>query len=317
MIQLYLALIFTLYVAIEFYWRQGVWWSAFVMPVVVWTTFVNSFHDASHFAMSKNIYVTNFWTYLWPWFSSPTTWDHQHVIAHHVHTNIHKLDPDLNHGMPLFRVNLRFRWRPWFHFQIFWTWFIWGVATLWLANIFDFLGIMSGKYHGVLPYQKLSKPRLVLHFFGRFVGLFMTMGIPFFLFPFGKAVWWGISFNFIFSICFMATTQVNHITPKCLAAAEKVNPSWAVHQVITAQAFAHESLFWWVFAGGLNFQIEHHLFPGINHGHLPALKPIVVRLCKKHGIPYAYCETYGELFAQHVDAIRQGSKNIRTYQTTD
>jgi fatty acid desaturase len=61
-----------------------------------------------------------------------------------------------------------------------------------------------------------------------------------------------------------------------------------VHQVLTAQDFAHDSLFWWVFSGGLNYQIEHHLFPGVNHEHLPHIKPIVTRLCKKVRCDYSF-----------------------------
>jgi delta11-fatty-acid desaturase len=59
--------------------------------VLWWLLMVNSFHDASHYALSRNLWITAFWQYLFPFFTSPTTWDHQHIIAHHVYTNIHKL----------------------------------------------------------------------------------------------------------------------------------------------------------------------------------------------------------------------------------
>jgi len=302
--------VFVFWSTVKFYWMEGAWWSVPIIPVLWWVIFVNTFHDATHFAMSKNMFVTHFWTYVYPWFSSPTTWDHQHVIGHHVYTNIHKLDPDLNHGMPIFRIHPKFRFRDWFQYQIYWSWFIWGVATFWLSNIYDIQGIISGKYHGVLTYQKLDGWRIVAHIFGRLVAIFLHLGIPLLLFPVGKAIVWAVTFNFFFSFCFMATTQVNHLTPLALKGASQKVQSWAHHQVLTSQAFAHDSLFWWVFSGGLNYQIEHHIFPGVNHEHLPGIKPIVVRLCKKHGIPYNYSETYSEIFWQYIEVVRLGALKI-------
>jgi len=298
------------WITVKFYWIEAAWWSVVAVPILWWTVFVNTFHDASHFAISRNLWVTHFWTYIYPWFSSPTTWDHQHVIAHHVHTNIHKLDPDLNHGMPIFRVSSKFRFRNWFHYQIYWSWLIWGIATFWLANVYDFMGIVTGKYHGVIAYQKFDTPRMIAHLFGRFAALFLHFGIPLFLFPLGQAILWATSFNFIFSLCFMATTQINHLTPSCLRGADEKQRSWAHHQVLTCQAFAHDSMFWWIFSGGLNYQVEHHLFPGVNHEHLPAIKPIVRRLCEKHGIHYSYAETYSEVFWQYVEVVRKGALKV-------
>ena len=50
-------------------------------------------------------------------------------------------------------------------------------------------------------------------------------------------------------------------------------PSQIEIQVVTAQDFGHGSWFCYYFSGGLNYQIEHHLFPTVNHCHLPALSP--------------------------------------------
>jgi delta11-fatty-acid desaturase len=60
---------------------------------------------------------------------------------------------------------------------------------------------------------------------------------------------------------------------------------------------------WWgwvtfVLTGGLNLQIEHHLFPTVNHGHLPYLQPIVRRVCKMHGVPYHYSSSFAEALAK-------------------
>jgi linoleoyl-CoA desaturase len=72
----------------------------------------------------------------------------------------------------------------------------------------------------------------------------------------------------------------------------RLDESWAVHQAESTVDFARDNrpLSWWV--GGLNFQIEHHLFPRVCHVHYPAIAPIVEQTCKEHGIPYRFHPTF-------------------------
>lgn len=307
--QLFISLFITVILTIKYYWVEGAVWAIFLIPILWWLLMVNAFHDASHYALSRNHYITTFWQYLFPFFTSPTTWDHQHIIAHHVYTNIHKLDPDLNHGLPVFRMHPHFRWKWMYNFQNAMVWVVWGVATFWLCNVYDFGGLVSGMYHGVLRYQKLSPMRLLAHVFGRLFALFIIFVFPFFLNVSNfQAGFMGISFTVIFSFCFMMTTQVNHFSEDLLIHREskvQVPKCWSHHQVNTAQGFAHDSKFWWIFSGGLNFQIEHHLFPGVNHEHLSNLKPIVVRLCKKYNIKYSYENTYGEVLRKYLKLVSE------------
>lgn len=307
--QLFLALAFTCVLTVKYYWGQGAPWALVVVPVLWWLLMVNAFHDASHYALSRNLWITAFWQYLFPFFTSPTTWDHQHVIAHHVYTNIHKLDPDLNHGLPVFRMHPHFRWKWMYNFQIVMVWFVWAVATFWLCNVYDSFGIVTGMYHGVLRYQRLSSLRMAMHIFGRLFALYIIFAFPYTLgYSAGTSFLMGLSFTVIFSFCFMMTTQVNHFCEELLIHREsgkQVASSWSVHQVLTAQDFAHDSLFWWVFSGGLNYQIEHHLFPGVNHEHLPHIKPIVKRLCQKYGIVYLYEPTYTDVLTKYLSLVHE------------
>ena len=59
---------------------------------------------------------------------------------------------------------------------------------------------------------------------------------------------------------------------------------------------------WWCgfFSGGLNMQIEHHMFPCINHCHLPALQPKVMELCKRHGVEYHHVDGYRSAMETHI-----------------
>ena len=111
-----------------------------------------------------------------------------------------------------------------------------------------------------------------------------------------KALIWATVPNAIFSICFMLNSQVNHLTEKCAHASSE---NFYKHQIITAQNFGNGSMFCYYFSGGLNYQIEHHLFPMINHCHLPALSPGIREICDKHGVQYNFVSGYGEALAEH------------------
>eukprot|EP01126_Amoeba_proteus_P016435 TRINITY_DN1760_c0_g1_i14.p1 TRINITY_DN1760_c0_g1~~TRINITY_DN1760_c0_g1_i14.p1 ORF type:complete len:443 (+),score=38.43 TRINITY_DN1760_c0_g1_i14:548-1876(+) len=298
---------FTMWLTVKFYWT-GAWWSILLVPTLWWISFIQTFHDATHFAFSKNEIHSSIWVYLYPYFSSPTTWDHQHVIGHHIFTNIFKKDPDLNHGMPAFRLHTRFTYRPWFRFQMLWVWFVWMVSTFYLSIVYDWTGLTTGMYHGVLPYQHLSRLRMAGHLFGRVMSVFLTCGIPFALFPFWQALSWSVSFYAVFGFCFMLVTQVNHIVEECVESAAEPNECWAIHQVKTSHNFSHGSWLWWMLSGGLNYQIEHHLFPGINSNHLPGLAPIVQELCQKYGIPYQYSPNYFSAVVRYLKVVAKGSE---------
>jgi linoleoyl-CoA desaturase len=81
---------------------------------------------------------------------------------------------------------------------------------------------------------------------------------------------------------------------------QPLSNNWAVHQLETTVDFAHNNrlLSWYV--GGLNFQVEHHLFPGICHIHYPAIAPIVQATCAEYGVTYNVLPTFRAAIASHM-----------------
>jgi delta11-fatty-acid desaturase len=96
---------------------------------------------------------------------------------------------------------------------------------------------------------------------------------------------------YLFSVCFMICSQINHLTPHTT---EQFSKNFFIHQILTSHDVASENYFVYLFTGGLNLQIEHHLFPSVNHCHLRKLQPHVIRLCKKHGVKYSESPTVWE-----------------------
>ena len=65
-----------------------------------------------------------------------------------------------------------------------------------------------------------------------------------------------------------------------------IESEWAVHQVATTVNFATQNKMWnWLF-GGLNFQVEHHLFPRISHVHYPELNKRLKQVCAEFNVAY-------------------------------
>jgi fatty acid desaturase len=254
---------------------QHNWLFAFILPFTVWIASVNFWHDASHFAMSTNEYINLFFLYTTPFFSSPTSWLHEHIIGHHVYPNIPGKDPDLYHSPGLLRLTTDVQLKDHHKNQI------WNVPLAWFGGVFigvnftsDFRGFVKKSYNRVVPYmQNIS----YFHFLGRLIyGL--TMFIPVYYF----GLIYGMLPHVIFSFIFMFCTQINHLTADNM----QFNKNIYVHQILTSNTISPDSLFLFIFTGGLNLQTEHHLFPGINHWNLREIQPMVKSICLKHGIAY-------------------------------
>jgi acyl-lipid (8-3)-desaturase len=79
---------------------------------------------------------------------------------------------------------------------------------------------------------------------------------------------------------------------------------WAAQQLATSADFAHGSLFWLHISGGLNYQVVHHLFPGVAHTHYPAIAPIIMKAAEEVGLQYRVYRTFGAALAGHFNHLR-------------
>ena len=279
---------------------NGNWAFILVTPLLAWVTAVNYWHDGLHFSLSTDWRINAWLPYLFPYYSSPWMWYHEHVIGHHAYPNLDHKDPDLAHAPQLMREHQSIKWKPTHVGQAQWhrVLFVWSVALgIGLSLLNDIKANLKSSYNNVVPYSSLSRPRLVAHILGRMGYIFIMHVWPYFRFPLWKAIIWATLPGAILSVCFMINTQINHLTNTCAHASDT---NFYKHQVATAQNFGNGSLFCYYFSGGLNYQIEHHLFPNINHCHLPALSVGVKRICRDHGVPYHHAAGYLDAMERHV-----------------
>jgi linoleoyl-CoA desaturase len=142
---------------------------------------------------------------------------------------------------------------------------------------------------------------------------FIFMAVP--IYMVGFSTWvigflvYGMFAGFVLSIVFQLAHTVEHTHfPQVSPDTGKMEDEWAVHQLKTTANFATRNRFisWWV--GGLNFQVEHHLFPRISHVHYPAISKIIRKACQDFGITYIEYPRMREAVASHLTHLKHLSR---------
>jgi linoleoyl-CoA desaturase len=256
-------------------------------------------HDANHGAYSRNATVNKLLGYLMNALGGDASnWRIQHNILHHSYTNVHGADEDIDAGI-LLRFSPRQKHYGFHRLQHIYAWFFYGLMTiLWITTkdfrqVFryremDLLKSQGRTFGGLLTEVAISK---ILYYVYMLVLPLLLLDIA----------WWQtvlvfLMMHFITGLTLGLVFQPAHV----MHTAEFPEPDeegnlendWAVHQLLTTTNFAPKSrlLSWYV--GGLNFQIEHHLFPNICHVHYRKISRIVRETAEEFGLPYYSCPTF-------------------------
>jgi fatty acid desaturase len=258
-------------------------------------------HDANHGAFSSNPFVNEAFGCVDDLIGgSSLMWRHQHILLHHAHPNDSSKDADTFSQFPILRMNPKLK-RHWYHLYQH----IYGPMLYSLIGpsylIGDIVNFIQKQYE-YIPLQPLNSLDRSIFIGGKAIHI-----IAFFLVPCILHGWSGFFYLYLpttlFGSLFLATLfAVNHNTEET---EYNVDPKmdWAEQQVRTSANWNTTSWFWWHVTGGLNFQIEHHLFPGISHIHYPALSEIVKKTCKEFNIPYFCHPTFTDIFRSHINQL--------------
>jgi linoleoyl-CoA desaturase len=218
--------------------------------------------------------------------ASSFLWRSKHNVLHHGYTNISKMDPDLEGGWGVLRLA---PWQPRravHRFQHLYVWFLYGVFPLKWWFIDDFKELATGRINGH-QFPRARWPTLLAALAGKALFVTWTLVIPSLLHP-----WWAVAGLFAITVFvlgnLLATVfQLAHCVDEAeFIATDSTERDWTEHQIATTVDFAPDNplLSWYL--GGLNFQVEHHLFPRVCHLHHRALARIVEETCRAHGVRY-------------------------------
>jgi linoleoyl-CoA desaturase len=235
---------------------------------------------------------------------NPIMWQHQHTYAHHSHTNDSLHDPDLHHFDILLRVHRRCKYKGLYKHQTNLLWVILAYSLVVFGTCIKIpLSVMTtGFIYGMVENTDRKRRFRAFSMLVHYVAyLGMIVIAPFFS---GKS--WGICSLCVLihlgvaGLLFAFFSQINHLNEQSLENKQITDgkvpqSSWAVNQVITSNNFAMDSIFWHYFSNGLNMQIEHHLFPGLNHCHLHLVAPIVKATCDEYRVPYKSYDSWTDI----------------------
>ncbi len=250
----------------------------------------NVMHDGNHGSFSKFSLVNKIAGFSVNFLgASAIMWHMKHNIIHHTYTNIEGVDDDIEAG-PLLRFTEGRKKLKIHKFQHYYFWFLYSLLHIMWIFFTDFKKYFTKKI-GNIPIRKMSVKEHIAFWTAKILYLFMVVALPIYLLGFST---WLIGFllismvtGFLISIVFQLAHTVEHTEfPLPAEPSGKIENEWAIHQVATTANFATDNrLISWL-VGGLNFQIEHHLFPKISHVHYPAISKIIKQACLEHGIQY-------------------------------
>jgi linoleoyl-CoA desaturase len=268
-------------------------------------------HDANHGSYSKSG-KANFWLghTLNLLGASVFNWKLQHNMMHHTYTNVIELDHDIED-----KVILRFSPHTevkWFHrFQFIYAFFLYGILTLNWTFYKDFDQFRAYIKQGVnRAGKKKNRQQFVKLLISKIAYVFIFLVAPIWLLgmPAGSWILGFVIMHFfaglILSVVFQLAHTVEHTTHPRPDEHGNIENSWAIHQMNTTVNFSRNSkiISWYV--GGLNFQVEHHLFPNICHVHYPAIAPIVKQTAEEFGIPYLENKTFLSAVGSHIRLLK-------------
>jgi linoleoyl-CoA desaturase len=286
------------------------WWIvvplAIVLGLAIAAIGFNIQHDGGHRAYSDHQWVNKIMSLTLDLMGgSSYLWDWKYNSIHHTYPNIDGHDDDINLGL-LGRLSPQQRRLKFHRFQGIYLWVLYGFIAVKWHLIDDFYQVSVGK----IGKHKIPRPKgkdLAVFIGGKIVFMSIAFVIPMLLHP-----WWAVLLVYLLAaftsgVVLSVVFQLAHCVceadfPVPVATAnggEKIETDWAVHQVQTTVDFARDNRLLCWFVGGLNFQVEHHLFHKICHVHYPALSKLVEEACHDFGIRYAAQKTFFGAVASH------------------
>lgn len=272
-------------------------------------------HDANHGTYSGNKKVNNFISHILEIIGGYTvTWRIQHNVLHHTYTNVAGLDEDID-SIVFLRLspNQKFHW---FHrYQYLYAWFFYMMMTLFWMTAKDYLQVIRYKQHDLLVKQKVSLPQAVFRI--TLYKLFYYAYILVLPIIYSGVPWYWVIAGFLLmhfaaGLFLSCVFQPSHVMessafsmPYLKDGKNQMEDSWAIHEVANTSDFApnNRALSW--FIGGLNYQIEHHLFTGVCHVHYRKLAPIVKSTARQYGLPYHLQPTFFKALLEHAKMLKR------------
>lgn len=271
----------------------------------------NVFHDANHGAWSAKRSINVAVSRLISIALGPGRffWCYKHQVLHHHAPNVFKWDDDVE-SRGLLRLSPEQPWHPRYRHQHWLLGALYACNTVEWVFIKDFVQYFTGRInsHAAIPRMAKSEHLEFWLSKGAHIGAFVLL--PLAVYPAADVLLGLTVIHVVMGVTLAIVTQLAHINdcvhfPQPSGKSPRIEERWSAHQLRTTMNFGTQNRLLNWFTGGLNFQIEHHLFPRISHTYYPEISGIVRRTAHEYGLPYNCSESFFAAVASHFRLIRR------------
>ncbi|MFC3679534.1 fatty acid desaturase family protein [Bacterioplanoides pacificum] len=276
----------------------------------------NIMHDGAHESFSRSRSVNRIAALSFNLIGSNRFyWAQKHNRNHHTFTNVDEIDEDID-AFGLFRMSPnqpRYRFHRWQHIY---AWMLYPLTSLFWFFVLDYKAYFSRKI-ATRPFSQAMTLADHLEFwFSKALYLALYLLLP------ASVLGWSLTLSgfllmhavlgFLFAVVF----QLAHVVDKAEfprpqsdeqqgGQAGQMGHEWAEHQLKTTVDFAtHSRWITWAL-GGLNFQVEHHLFPRVSHIHYPQLHQLLRQECQQRNLTLRSYPSLPAALRGHYNHLRQ------------
>lgn len=271
----------------------------------------NVMHDGAHGSFSRYPWINKLAALSLNFLGANVfMWNTKHNVIHHAYTNIDGIDDDLD-ARPFLRLCKTQKYYKMHRYQHIYFWLAYSLLYLFWVFFTDYKKYFTGKV-GSMPLKKMALSDHISFWGFKLLHLFLFVILPIYMIGFWP---WLVGFlvytmfaGIVLSIVFQLAHTVSE-THFPEPVNNKIEDEWAIHQLKTTANFATDNKIISWLVGGLNFQIEHHLFPKISHIHYPQISKIIREACREYGIAYIEHPRMTTAVASHISHLRNLGKN--------
>ncbi|WMJ75004.1 acyl-CoA desaturase [Cytophagaceae bacterium ABcell3] len=296
-------------------------WAMLVMAILLGMVTAcigfNVCHDAIHGSYSSNPKVNKALGFLFNIIGANAyVWSITHNIIHHTYTNIHGHDEDLEIAPGLIRLSVHEKPKKIQRYQHIYGLFLYGLASLSWVFRKDFIKFFKKELGS---YDNSNPPKQEYFNLFFFKGLYYVLFIVVPLIVLDLA-WWQFLIGFlamhlaegwVLGLVFQLAHVVEDTEFPEPDENNIIEEAWAAHQMKTTANFSTGKFLATWFCGGLNMQVEHHLFPKICHIHYPQIAPIVKKTAHEFGLPYIENKTFVSAIGSHYRILKKYAEDAK------
>ncbi len=271
-------------------------------------------HDANHGSYSRKKWVNRMLGKTSNLVGAQASmWKVQHNVLHHTYTNVQGADDDIRPPAKLLRFSPHARHYKIHRFQHLYAWFFYGVSTLAWVLSKDFVNLFRYRDRGLIKGKKRFRKEFFSLLGWKGFYFFYILVLPMLILPVspGFIILGFVSMHFITGIVLSIVFQTAHVVPQAefpLPDEEgKMKDHWAIHQLLTTANFKTRRWVSW-FIGGLDYQVEHHLFSNISHIHYRKISKIVAQTAKEFNLPYHRLPSFRSAIRAHFRLLKELGK---------